>query len=372
MTDDTLRPARRVLHVCYCCSDLDRASSFFVDGFAMRKTMGTPANKSSGAILGLDGDVVSPTHFVYDVRGPRTSPAIEVQAWVEPPLTGTPLDDPTRVGIQALGFAVPDVDATTKALTASGCAVRGSGPSPFDGSAWVTLRDPTGVTIDVVEDAAIPAGESRLRHLRVTCSDLEASRAWYEGVGFAALGDAANITDMSFLDHDRTGVSAHALHLRLPDEPFEVILVEWRSPPGHGQRGERAEPRRALPRRPRCRRHARLVRGDVGRGLGLRAAADEHRDDWHTRPADVDLLPPRPRRGSLRARRAAALRLPLKHARPVQPSARCRRARAASRNGWRARVSASAPAAMLASAPTRTIVPTGGPLSPGRGRTAPA
>jgi catechol 2,3-dioxygenase-like lactoylglutathione lyase family enzyme len=235
MTDDTLRPARRVLHVCYCCSDLDRASSFFVDGFAMRKTMGTPANKSSGAILGLDGDVVSPTHFVYDVRGPRTSPAIEVQAWVEPPLTGTPLDDPTRVGIQALGFAVPDVDATTKALTASGCAVRGSGPSPFDVSAWVTLRDPTGVTIDVVEDAAIPAGESRLRHLRVTCSDLEASRAWYEGVGFAALGDAANMTDMSFLDHDRTGASAHALHLRLPDEPFEVILVEWGSPPGHGR-----------------------------------------------------------------------------------------------------------------------------------------
>jgi catechol 2,3-dioxygenase-like lactoylglutathione lyase family enzyme len=233
MTDDTLRPARRFLHVCYCCSDNTAPTAFFVDNFAMRNTMSSPPEPSDGAILGLDGDVVSGAAFVYDPRGPRTSPAIEVQAWIDPPLVGAPIDDPTQVGIQALGFAVPAVEELRERLVALGCTVAGDGASAF-GPRWCTIRDVRGVTIDLVEDASVPAGETRMRHLRINCTDLNASMAWYEGLGFDVV-DKASIIDATFLGVDPPTVDAQAVRLRLPDEPFEAILVEWRAPRAHGR-----------------------------------------------------------------------------------------------------------------------------------------
>ena len=129
MPDGVLRPARRFLHVCYCCADAEPVTRFFVDSLAMRNTMSTTPERSSGAILGLEGEVFSAAAFVYDARGPRTSPAIEVQGWVEPALVGTPADDPLAVGIQALGVAVADVTAGAARLVADGCTVVARSPS---------------------------------------------------------------------------------------------------------------------------------------------------------------------------------------------------------------------------------------------------
>jgi catechol 2,3-dioxygenase-like lactoylglutathione lyase family enzyme len=232
LDDDHLRPARRFLHVCYCCADNDAATDFFVDHFAMRNTMSTPVEPSDGAVLGLDGEVVSGARFVYDARGPRTSPAIEVQTWVQPPLVGTPVDDPTAVGIQAIGFAVPDMKAKVADLTASGCTVAGSGSAPF-GASWTAMRDAIGVTIDLVEDASVPADETRMRHLRATVSDLATSVPWYEGLGFAVV-DKHEIDDSTIFGLE-AGAQGEAVRLRLPDEPFEAMLVEWRSPRSHGR-----------------------------------------------------------------------------------------------------------------------------------------
>ena len=224
--------ARRFLHVCYCCADAAPVTEFFVDNLAMRNTMSTTPARSSGAILGLEGEVLGAAAFLYDPRGPRTSPAIEVQAWVEPPLVGTPVDDPTVAGIQALGFSVAAMDAACERLVAKGSTIIGSGKSAF-GTMWTTLRDPNGVTLDVVEDAAVPDGESRMHHLRITATDLGASVPWYEGIGFEVL-DRAHLDDASLLG--RPGpVDAEAVRLRLPDEPFEALLIEWREPRSHGR-----------------------------------------------------------------------------------------------------------------------------------------
>jgi catechol 2,3-dioxygenase-like lactoylglutathione lyase family enzyme len=226
-----VRPARRFLHVCYCCRDAEPVTRLFVDALAMRNTMNTPMEPSSGAILGIEGDIMTSAAFVYDVRGPRVSPAIEVQGWVDPPLVGTPVDDPTNAGIYALGFSVPDLRRACERLSSAGCVVVGTGASPF-GTAWATLRDPTGVTLDAVEDASVPEAETRMRHLRITCRDLARSLQWYEGLGFDVLG-RYSLDDASFLG--RTGpANAEAVRLRLPDEGFEALLVEWRSPRSHG------------------------------------------------------------------------------------------------------------------------------------------
>jgi catechol 2,3-dioxygenase-like lactoylglutathione lyase family enzyme len=224
--------ARRFLHVCYCCADAVPVTDFFVDALALRNTMSTPVEPSDGALLGMDGEIVSNAAFLYDARGPRTSPAIEAQGWVKPAVAGTPVDDPAQAGIQALGFTVPDVASACDALSGKGCTVIGSGDGPLPG-AWVTLRDPTGVALDLVEDSAIPDGETRLRHLRITVTDLAVSVPWYETIGFAVV-DRAHIDDASFLGQPGE-VDADVVRLRLPDEPCEAMLIQWNEPRSHGR-----------------------------------------------------------------------------------------------------------------------------------------
>lgn len=192
-----LRPARRILHVCYCCDDAAPVVGDFEGLLGWRKVMSTPMERWDGTTLGLSGEAESAAHFVYDPRGPRTSPAVEVQEWADPPLAGEPPTDPTQAGIQALGVAVPDVGAT--------------GWSVVDRTeGWTTVRDPRGVQFDLVE------GDQRFRHVRITVTHLDVSVPWWERVGFDVLERGDGVC-----------------RLRLPDEPTEVVLQQ---PPGaHGR-----------------------------------------------------------------------------------------------------------------------------------------
>ena len=217
MAREVARPAYRLVHVCYCCADTAPVVAFFGEGLGLEAVMDMPVGSSSGAILGLPGDVISGTTFLYDSRGPRVSPAIEVQSWIDPPLAGTPPDDPTEAGIQALGFSVRDVAASVAQLASLGATV----VAPFDQN-WATVRDPRGVTLDLVEDPTLTTQAARLRHLRISCTDLPASLAWYEGLGF----------DVIAKSH---AAGADTVRMRLSEEPFEIVLVGWIDPPAHGR-----------------------------------------------------------------------------------------------------------------------------------------
>ncbi len=225
------RPARRFLHVCYNGEEKAAATGMFVEALDMRHAWTAPTGRQRASILGLEDDVVSGADFVFDARGPRTSPAIEVQEWIDPAPVGPPYEDPTAVGVQAIGFAVPDVDDVRRRLQALGSVPVGSGPSPL-ASPWVTVRDPGGVTFDLVGDATVPAGESRMRHLRITVTELATSIPWYERLGFELL-DRHPFDHGAFVGHD-DAVEAETARLRLPDEPYEVVLMEWRTPRSHG------------------------------------------------------------------------------------------------------------------------------------------
>jgi catechol 2,3-dioxygenase-like lactoylglutathione lyase family enzyme len=232
MTDASFaRPARRFLHICYCCDDAGAVSDFFVEGLHMRNTMRTDDEYGPGTILGLDYQVRSVGSFVYDKRGPRTSPAIEVQGWYDPTPVGTPSTDPFEVGIKALGFAVPSVDTAVATLTGMGCTVVADGASPFD-ERHATLLDPRQVTIELVQDASLAVDASQMHHLRITTADLEACLPFYENLGFGVL-EQGELSGAGFAGGaaDAKGTFAR---LRLPDEPFEVRLIQWTSPASHG------------------------------------------------------------------------------------------------------------------------------------------
>jgi catechol 2,3-dioxygenase-like lactoylglutathione lyase family enzyme len=226
------RPARRFLHICYCCDDASAVSDFFVNGLAMRNTMQTTDEYSSGAILGLDYQVRSVGSFVYDKRGPRTSPAVEVQGWYDPTPVGTPSVDPFEIGIKALGFAVPSIDQAVATLTELGCAVQSDGPSPYD-ERIVTLIDSRGVMLELVENPSLDAEATQMDHLRITVVSLAESLPFYDMLGFEVT-ERGNIADGTFVGLAGF-VDGEYVRMRLPDEPFEVRLIEWRSPVGHGR-----------------------------------------------------------------------------------------------------------------------------------------
>jgi catechol 2,3-dioxygenase-like lactoylglutathione lyase family enzyme len=235
MTDDELlHPARRFLHLCYCCDDVDPVTEFFVDALGMRAVMRTPVERNVDTMLGIDGEIEGAASFVYDFRGGKVSPAIEIQSWIDPPLVGTPSFDPFEVGFKSVGFTVPSVEQTVAKLTAAGCTVLSTEPSPF-GPVWTTLTDARGVTLELVEDPGL-AGPSQMRHMRVTAKDLATSIAWYENLGFSLI-EQVDVGSPSFVGHDGPGVGK-AARLRLPDEPFEAILVEWTNPTSHGSHYE--------------------------------------------------------------------------------------------------------------------------------------
>lgn len=223
-----------MLHVCYCCADVDGPVAFFVRGLGLRETMRTTGERTSGAVLGMDREVQGIAAFVYDPRGPRASPAIEVQSWLQPTLEGRPFDQPNHAGVQALGFAVHDLDASITALEALGARVVGRSHSPLFNAPSATLVDPFGMTLDLIERVDVPHGESRMHHLRVTCSDRARSIEWYEGLGFERIGTAVDLTDGAVVGLPGP-VDASACRLRLPDEPMEVVLVEWRDPKVFGR-----------------------------------------------------------------------------------------------------------------------------------------
>ena len=182
--------------------------------------MRTGRRINSGAQLGIDAPVTCDVAFLYDQRGARTSPAIEVQEWIDPPVVGSPYAHSYEVGIQALGFSVRQLDQLRPLLRKGGAT--GSDvalPAAVTGGARAELwRDAAGVGMDLVEDGN---DEARIRHVRITCRDLGASVAWYRRLGFRTLWDV-------------TGDRMKACALRLPDEACELVLTEWLDPPSVG------------------------------------------------------------------------------------------------------------------------------------------
>lgn len=219
-------PARRLLHICYCCDDADAVTAQFVGALGLVGVMSTPLEPSDGAVLGLHGEIVSRARFVVDHRGPRVSPSIEIQEWVSPTVVGWPSVDPFEVGIKAAGFAVASVADAVRRLGRSGCVV---GTIDEHGA---TMVDRRGVTLELAHDPTLADGRARLHHLRLTVTDLDVSLALYCRLGFEII-DVDAVTSAGAVGGPEAADGRRA-RLRLPDEPFEFHLYAWDRPRGFG------------------------------------------------------------------------------------------------------------------------------------------
>lgn len=219
-------PARRLLHICYCCDNADPVTALFVGVLGFGNTMNTPLEPSDGAVLGVAGQITSRARFVVDSRGPRISPAIEIQEWASPKLVGRPSANPFEVGIKAAGFAVASVAQAVERLLGTGCALVASD----EGFAVVT--DPYGVTLELTGDDAVEPGSVRMHHLRVTVTDLETSLELYRRLGFEVLG--LEPVTSARLQGGPESAKGRMARVVLADEPYELHLYEWRAPRSFG------------------------------------------------------------------------------------------------------------------------------------------
>jgi catechol 2,3-dioxygenase-like lactoylglutathione lyase family enzyme len=220
--------ARRFLHCCYCCDDLPSATDFLTNGLGLEVFMQTAGNSFDGSVLGLDGPATADVCFVYDHRGPRTSPAIEVQAWVDPPARGRAHASPTAIGVQALGVAVADIDAARGRAEKAGALIVGeTRKSAVFGGTAVVVRDANAITFDLVYDADA-SDASRLKHVRVNCRDIDQSVRWYARLGFTVVRFERDVD----VTDGAVGVAGRAslAELALPDEAMRLMLVEWLDP----------------------------------------------------------------------------------------------------------------------------------------------
>jgi catechol 2,3-dioxygenase-like lactoylglutathione lyase family enzyme len=88
-----------------------------------------------------------------------------------------------------------------------------------------------------MQDESIPLGESRLRHLRITVTDIDASLSWYHGMGFLDVAEHVLVSGdfVGLKSADGSSAIGRAHRMKLPDEAAEVVLTDWSNPKSHGQ-----------------------------------------------------------------------------------------------------------------------------------------
>ncbi len=179
--------AHSLLHVNLNSRDAAASAAFYERALGLTVGMRTSGEPASGTSLGVDGDVTTLACFLYDGRGPRAAPAVEVLEWRDPPYIGVVPADPHHAGLAALGFAVPSLAAAQQTLLAipgGHAAALGHWPTRGAERALLRTRDADGAAVELCEDTALPSPQ--LAYVRVNVRHLGASLDWYGHLGLVA------------------------------------------------------------------------------------------------------------------------------------------------------------------------------------------
>lgn len=188
----TAPPAQHAHAVMHCnlnTADGERAAAFYMAAFGVEPRMRSVETDGDATAMGLGTGTRSVTTFLYDRRGPRAAPALELVDWESPATTpATPEHAPS--GFAAVGYRVPSLRSLRARLEAlghpvsevpEGLRVRGhSHPG-------LRTADLDGVVVEAVEIAPAagdPTLDGLISHERMVCSDLDRTLAWYARIGW--------------------------------------------------------------------------------------------------------------------------------------------------------------------------------------------
>lgn len=194
----------------------------------MRVGMRSRAPEDSSA-LGIPGATDAEAWFLYDHRGGRVAPAVELMQWNQPAIEGYAYTSPRHAGLQALGFTVPSVPEAVGVLCAAG-ATTATGRRP-ETVAEVVL-DADGVPLELHEE---PGSSPTFRYARLVCRDLGQSSDWYETIGFEVVGRRRTVSWVTDDGHDQVDELQVAL-----GQPagFALMLTSWRGMGASGRAHE--------------------------------------------------------------------------------------------------------------------------------------
>lgn len=217
--------AHAVLHCNLNTTDVERAATVHLALFGGDPRMRSVSVDSDATAMGLGSRTSSVTTFLFDARGPRAAPALELVGWTDPP-TAPATPGQREAGFTALGYRVPALRRVLARAAATGVpaepvpgglAVRGAVRDA------VRLVDPDGVTVEVVEIPPAegdPAAAALLSHERMRCADLDRTIAWYAAVGWRVRARG-------------NGPEGPTASLVLPEDPTFSLEFEQRpAPPG--------------------------------------------------------------------------------------------------------------------------------------------
>src|ERR1700727_2424654 len=216
-----------LLHTNLNTVDVSPAAGFYADVLDVRPGMKTARTAADGRALGVAGAPVTECWFLYDHRGPRTAPAVEVLEWETPATPGAHPAEPYHIGISALGYAVPSIDLVRlkAALYRRPWTELTAWPVRGSATAAARMTDLDGVPIELTE---LAGGEAPVfSHPRINVTDLDACVSWYERLGFTAkaTGRSAEIGD---------AVLSYASMIAAGDPSFSLELTQWGDPKGTG------------------------------------------------------------------------------------------------------------------------------------------
>lgn len=204
-------PVTRLLHCNHNCRDIELLTRFYTERLGLNVVMRSVTDPGGidGRPMGVDGFVETETRFLYDERGPRIAPALELVCWFKPPTAGDVYAQPNHVGIQALGFVGGDLV---------------EGPRQ-------TIRDPEGLPIELCAGD----GPTRASHVRVSCRDLGRSLAWYRDLGCVPTREPCDERwPVGSLGLDRDGEVSTASLGFAADDSYTIELTEWHEPRSSG------------------------------------------------------------------------------------------------------------------------------------------
>ena len=210
--------ADNVLHLNLNTTDFEASHAFYRDLFGLRLKMQSGADDGDWRFHGIEAPVSSCGYFLYDDRGARVSPGLEIVEWYEPATAGSAYDRFAHRGACAVRLTVPTTDGLTDRAGPLGGTAVGT-----LGGGGLLLTDPDGVYVELVPASASAA---RIAGLRVGCADLDASLEWYATLGFAPT-EAIAESELAVGDDV---YRVRSVPVQLTNPSVSLVLTQWLDP----------------------------------------------------------------------------------------------------------------------------------------------
>lgn len=223
--------ARRFLHVNLNCESLDATEGLYSKLLGLSARMRTdPDAATDGTVLGLEGEILAPTTFLYDARGGRSACSLEAIEWREPPLKQDPNADPVRPGIRSALFTVNDLSETIAGLRDAGFEVSDPVVGLISNASSALMVDGDGVVIELTEVPTELSG-AMFAGIRISAVDVSATVKFLSAIGFEVLQGptAVRVTgDQLAPGGGSVEVECVAARLALPEDKhqFTVAVVQ--------------------------------------------------------------------------------------------------------------------------------------------------